>query len=70
MAEERVHRRLAAIPAADVVGYSRPVEADEAGTVARLKTLQTGLIKPMVAEDCGRLVKVMGHGLRKAGPQE
>ena len=58
MAEERVQRRLAAILAADVVGYSRLVEADEAGTVARLKTLQTDLIQPMITEDGGRVVKV------------
>ena len=55
MAEERVKRRLAAILAADVVGYSRMVEADEAGAVARLKTLQTELIHPMIAKDGGRV---------------
>ena len=63
MAEERVQRRLAAILAADVVGYSRLVEMDEAGTVARLKTLQTELIEPMIAEDGGRIFKVMGDGV-------
>ena len=60
MAEQRVQRRLAAILAADVVGYSRLVELDEAGTIARLKSLQTELIQPMVVEDGGRVVKVMG----------
>jgi adenylate cyclase len=63
MAEERVQRRLAAILAADVVGYSRLVEADEEGTVARLKSLQTELIHPMIAKDGGRVVKVMGDGV-------
>ncbi len=62
MAEERVQRRLAAIMAADVVGYSRLVEADEASTVARLRSIQTELIEPMVARDGGRVVKVMGDG--------
>ena len=63
MAEQRVQRRLAAILAADVVGYSRLVELDEAGTIARLKSLQTELIQPMVVEDGGRVVKVMGDGV-------
>jgi class 3 adenylate cyclase len=63
VAEERVQRRLAAILVADVVGYSRLVEADEAGTVARLKALQTDLILPMITEDGGRVVKVMGDGV-------
>ena len=63
MAAERVHRRLAAILAADVVGYSRMVEADEASTVARLKSLQDELIMPMIARDGGRVVKVMGDGV-------
>ncbi len=63
MAKERVQRRLAAILAADVVGYSRLVEADEAGTVARLKSIQTELLQPMIARDGGRVVKVMGDGV-------
>ncbi len=63
MAEERVQRRLAAILAADVVGYSRMMEADEVGTLARLKTLQTELIQPNIAEDGGRMVKVMDDGV-------
>ncbi len=46
MAEERVQRRLAAILAADVVGYSRLMEADEEGTLARMKTLRKDVINP------------------------
>ena len=60
---ERLQRRLAAILAADVVGYSRMVEADESGTVARLKSLQSELIMPMIARDGGRMVKLMGDGV-------
>ena len=63
MAAERLQRRLAAILAADVVGYSRMVEADESGTVARLKSLQSELIMPMIARDGGRVVKLMGDGV-------
>ena len=63
MAAERLQRRLAAILAADVVGYSRMVQADEAGTVARLKSLQSELIMPMIARDGGRVVKLMGDGV-------
>ena len=63
MAEERIQRRLAAILAADVVGYSRLVEADEAGTVARLKALQSELVHPLIDEDGGRIVKMMGDGV-------
>jgi len=55
-------RRLAAILAADVVGYSRLMAADEAGTLARLKALQTDLIGPLVAGLHGRIVKLMGDG--------
>ncbi len=58
----RVERRLAAILAADVVGYSRLVGADEAGTIARLKALRKEFIEPMVAEYRGRFVKLMGDG--------
>lgn len=58
----RVERRLAAILAADVVGYSRLVGADEAGTIARLKALRMELIEPLVAEHRGRVVKLVGDG--------
>ncbi len=63
MAEERVQRRLAAILAADVVGYSRLMEADEVGTRARLRSLQTDLIEPKIAADGGRIVKTSGDGI-------
>jgi adenylate cyclase len=58
----RAERRLAAIVAADVVGYSRLVEDDEAGTVARLKALRKELIEPLLEEYRGRVVKLMGDG--------
>ncbi len=63
MAEERVQRRLAAILVADVVAYSRLMEKDEAGTLARLKALRADLIDPRIAADGGRIVKTMGDGL-------
>ena len=62
MAEPRVQRRLAAILAADVVGYSRLTEADEEGTLARLKQVRKELIEPKIAEQNGRIVKLMGDG--------
>lgn len=55
-------RRLAAIFAVDVVGYSRLMEADEAGTLAALKSLRKNLIAPEFAEHRGRIVKLMGDG--------
>jgi len=63
MAEERVQRKLAAILAADVVGYSRMMEADEAGTIARQKALRNELIDPLIASHHGRIVKTTGDGL-------
>ena len=59
---EQVERRLAAILAADVVGYSRLMGADEAGTHARLKVLRQELIDPKIAEHRGRVVKRTGDG--------
>jgi adenylate cyclase len=58
-----MERRLAAILAADVVGYSRLIREDEAGTLAALKTHREQLIEPKVAERKGRIVKLMGDGL-------
>lgn len=57
-----MERRLAAILAADVVGFSRLMEADEAGTLAQLKTHRKELIAPAVAGHKGRIVKTMGDG--------
>ena len=59
MAEERVQRRLAAILAADVVGYSSLMEQDEAGTLARLQSLRAEIIDPKIAEHGGRIVKTI-----------
>jgi len=61
--EAGVDRRLTTIVATDVVGYSRLMAADEAGTHARLKALRTGLIEPAIAAHRGRLVKLMGDGI-------
>jgi len=63
MPEKRVQRRLAAIMAADVVGYSRMIEADEEGVRARLRGLRAELIDPRIAADGGRIVKTMGDGI-------
>jgi TolB-like protein/class 3 adenylate cyclase len=63
MAEERAQRRLAAILAADVVGYSRLIEQNEAGTLAALKERRTTILVPLVAQHHGRIVKVMGDGV-------
>ena len=60
---ENVQRRLAAILAADVVGYSRLMEADEAGTMTTLKTLRRELIAPRMATYGGRVIKLMGDGM-------
>jgi adenylate cyclase len=58
-----VERRLAAVLAADVVGYSRLMEVDEAGTLARLKTVRLELIDPAIAKCKGRLIKTTGDGM-------
>jgi adenylate cyclase len=63
MAQERVERRLAAILAADVAGYSRQMGEDEEGTLARLKAHRRELIDPKIAEHHGRIVKTTGDGL-------
>ena len=60
--EERQKRRLAAILVADVVGYSRLMGNDEAGTLAALKAHRADLFDPMVAAHNGRIVKLMGDG--------
>src|SRR5687768_11673716 len=58
-----VNRRLAAILVADVVGYSRLMEADEAGTLAALKERRKTVIEPLVRQHTGRIVKFMGDGV-------
>jgi TolB-like protein len=63
MTDLRAERRLTTIMAADVVSYSRLVEADEAGTLAALRSLKQGVLEPLLAEHRGRLVKLMGDGL-------
>jgi len=62
MAEARVERRLAAILAADVAGYSRLMGSDEEGTLAALKACRHELIDPKIAEYRGRTVKTTGDG--------
>ena len=56
-------RRLAAILAADVAGYSRLIGADEGGTLQTLKAIRAELIDPTIAAHNGRLVKTTGEGL-------
>src|SRR6266404_5031774 len=63
LATERVERKLAAILAADIAGYSRLMGADEEGTLARLKAHRRELIDPKIAEHRGRIVKTTGDGL-------
>ena len=63
MVEQRVQRRLAAILAADVVGYSRLMGLDEAGTRARFNAHLNELIEPAIADKQGRIVKTLGDGL-------
>jgi adenylate cyclase len=63
MADERIVRRLAAVLAADVVGYSRLMGADEEGTLAALKTCRRELIDPKITEHQGRIVKTTGDGV-------
>ncbi len=59
---DRTVRRLAAILAADVVGYSGKIEADEGSTLAALKDVRVTTIDPLLAEHSGRIVKTMGDG--------
>ena len=59
---DRTVRRLAAVLAADVVGYSGKIEADESSTLAALKDVRATTIDPLLAENSGRIVKTMGDG--------
>src|SRR5215831_8906168 len=63
MAEERTQRRLATILAADVVGYSRLMGADEVGTLAALKARRSEVLEPLVVQHQGRVFKVAGDGV-------
>ena len=63
MAPEKIDRRLAAILSADVVGYSRLMGADEAGTLSTLQAHHAELIDPTIAAHNGRVVKLMGDGV-------
>ena len=63
MSGQAPRRRLAAILAADVVGYSRLMQADEAGTLAALKSRRAEILQPLVAKYHGRLVRLMGDGV-------
>jgi len=62
MAEARVERRLAAILAADIAGYSRLIGSDEEGTLASLRAVRREVIDPSIAEHRGRIVKTTGDG--------
>src|SRR5580700_4851513 len=63
MTSDRVERRLTAVLAADVAGYSRLMGADEEGTLAQLKAHRRELIDPKIAEHRGRIVKTTGDGM-------
>ncbi len=63
MEREQVNRRMAAILAADVAGYSRLMGADEESTLARLKTHRRDLVDPKIAQHHGRIVKTTGDGM-------
>jgi adenylate cyclase len=63
MGKARVGRRLAAIFAADVVGYSRLMSSDEESTLRALKDLRRSLIDPMIAKHRGHTVKTTGEGV-------
>jgi adenylate cyclase len=63
MAEERAERRLTAILAADVAGYSRLMGADEEGTLSQMKSHRRALVDPKIEEHRGRIVKTTGDGL-------
>jgi adenylate cyclase len=63
MAEARVQRRLAAILAADIAGYSRLMGVDEEGTLAALKACRREPLDPKIAEHRGRIVKTTGDGV-------
>jgi class 3 adenylate cyclase len=63
LATQRIERRLAAILAADIAGYSRLMGADQEGTLARLKAHRCDLIDPKIGEHKGRIAKATGDGM-------
>jgi TolB-like protein/class 3 adenylate cyclase/Tfp pilus assembly protein PilF len=63
MSSERVERRLAAVLAADVAGYSRLMSRDEEGTLAKLKSFRKALVDPAIAEHRGHIIKTTGDGM-------
>jgi adenylate cyclase len=63
VSSERVERRLTAVVAADVAGYSRLMGRDEEGTLAQLKSIRKALVDPAIAEHRGRIVKTTGDGM-------
>ncbi len=63
LTDARVERRLAAVLAADVAGYSCLMGADEEGTLARLKVVRKALVDPAIASHRGRIVKTTGDGM-------
>lgn len=63
MTDTRAHRRLAALLAADVVGYSRLIEMDDSGTLAALKQRRRDILMPMVSHNRGRVVNFTGDGV-------
>src|ERR1700687_5653865 len=63
MEPQRGERRLAAILEADMVGYSRLMEADETGTLARLRTRRLELVDPLIAKNKGHIIKTTGDGM-------
>src|SRR5712692_9699630 len=62
LANTHLERRLLAILAMDVVGYSGKMEADEAGMIARLAAVRAKVTDPLIAEHNGKTVKLMGDG--------
>jgi adenylate cyclase len=63
LTDERVERRLVAVLAADVAGYSRLMGTDEESTLARLKAVRKALVDPAIASHRGRIVKTTGDGM-------
>src|SRR3954469_23980520 len=63
MPTHQAKRKLAAVLAADVAGYSRLMGADEEGTLARLKVVRKTLVDPVIANHRGRIVKTTGDGI-------